>query len=91
MNKPEITEAVWSRIASHAGETFHQMRGKPFTYAMNDIYIELKSTNQNIPKKHIAEALKLVPLQNTVPVQHLRAPSYIYAILTDPRIRVSEW
>ena len=37
------------------------------------------------------EAAALVPLANTVPVQHLRAPSYIYAILMDPRIRQSDW
>jgi hypothetical protein len=33
----------------------------------------------------------LVPLENTVPVQHLRGPSYIYAILMDPRIRQDDW
>ena len=27
-----------------------------------------------------------MPFKNTVPLQHLRAPSYLYAILTDKRI-----
>jgi hypothetical protein len=35
--------------------------------------------------------LRYVPLPNTVPVQHLRGPSYIYAILMDSRIRRTDW
>jgi hypothetical protein len=48
-------------------------------------------TKQNIAKAHFAEALAYVPLRNTVPVQHLRGPSYIYAILMDERIRRHDW
>lgn len=37
-------------------------------------------------KVELEEATELLPLESTVPIQHLRAPSYIYAILMDPRI-----
>ena len=37
------------------------------------------------------EALKFVPLNNTVPLQNLQAPSYLFAILMDKRIRKSDW
>lgn len=39
----------------------------------------------------IEKALERVPLKNTVAVQDLLAPSYIYGILMDARIRESDW
>lgn len=86
-----MIDKIWSRIKSHAGDVFSQMRGKKFSYAIEGDYIKLGATNQSISKAHIAQALELVPLSTTVPVQHLRAPSYIYAILMDKRIRQADW
>jgi hypothetical protein len=77
---------IWSQIRRHSGETFRQLRGKPFTYTFHDGYIELQTTNQNISKADFSEAFELMPLKNTIPVQHLRGPSCIYAILMDKRI-----
>lgn len=90
MSNPSAND-VWRRITAHAGETFTQIRGGTFTYDVRGDYLHLDRTNQAIPRKHIEEALTLVPLANTVPVRHLRAPSYIYAILVDPRIRQNDW
>lgn len=88
--KPNI-DTVWQRIAAHAGESFHQIRGGEFTYAVESSYLCPDRTNQRVPRAHFEEALALVPLDSTTPVQHLRGPSYIYAILMDPRIRAGEW
>jgi hypothetical protein len=82
---------IWTRIKSCAGETFQQIRGKKFSYVVNGDYVDLSSTNHRIPKKHFQEALLMVPLPSTVEVQHLRGPSYIYAILMDKRIRKTDW
>lgn len=87
---PEISE-IWQRIKRHDGETFAQIRGGEFRYGVAANSINLDRTNWSIPRSHIEEALTLVPLSNTVPVQHLFAPSYIYAILMDARIRQSDW
>ena len=87
---PDI-DAVWARIKAHEGDTFRQIRGGEFTYTVIGASLQLDRTNQGIPRTHIAQALDLVPLENTTPVQHLRAPSYVYAILMDPRIRMGEW
>ena len=84
-------EKIWFRIANEQGADFFQIRGKKFSYEVVGDYIDLSTTNQKIPKKHIVEALRLVPFENTVPLQNLRAPSYIYAILADKRIRKSDW
>lgn len=85
------TDKIWLRIKTLEGAPFFQIRGKEFSYAVEGDYLDLSTTNQKISKAHIMEALQLVPLVNTSPVQHLRAPSYIYAILMDSRIRQQDW
>lgn len=88
--KPCI-DAIWQRISAHAGETFQQIRGGEFTYIAESSHIKPNRTNQQIPRAHFEEALGLVSLENTRPVQHLRGPSYIFAVLMDPRIRQGDW
>jgi hypothetical protein len=83
---------AWGRIVAHQGQTFRQIRGGEFTYRVVGTQLALDRTKWQIPRSHVEEALDLVPLANTVPVQHLFAPSYIYAILMDRRIRsVGGW
>jgi hypothetical protein len=45
---------------------------------------------QQIPRSQFAKALDLMPLSGPGQIQHLRGPSFIFAILTDPRIAQSE-
>ena len=82
---------VWGRIQGSAGGKFVQKRGATFTYQVRGGHVVPDRTQQQIPRSHFEEAHQLVPLLNTVPVQHLRGPSYIYAILMDFRIRLSDW
>lgn len=84
-------ETAWRRIVRYSGETFHQIRGKPFTFETRGRTIYLHTTNRTISRSTIEEALGHVPLANTVAVQHLSAPSYVYAILMDDRIRLNDW
>ena len=88
---PPDINTVWNRIEEKAGETFHQIRGGEFTYIVAGGHVIPDRTYQQIPKSHFEEALDYLPLQNTLPVQHLRGPSYIYAILMDMRIRNGDW
>ena len=84
-------EKAWTRIQSHAGEVFAQIRGGEFTYVAYDGYVVPNRTNQNLPRAHFKKAFELVPFKNTASIRHLRGPSYIYAILMDRRIRRSDW
>lgn len=88
--KPTFEE-IWGRIREHSGETFKQIRGGKFTYEFRGRYIVLSRTNHNISQSDFKEAYNLVPLMNTVPVQHLRGPSHLYVILMDKRIRNDDW
>lgn len=82
---------VWSRIEQHEGEVFIQIRGGEFTYAVDGRSLILDRTRWFVRRADIEEALDLVPLPNTTAVQHLHAPSYIFAILMDDRISAGEW
>lgn len=84
-------ETVWHRIVSHQGETFRQIRGQEFSYSINQSVLNPSTTNQNLPKSEFEKALRCMPLENTVPLQKLRGPSYLYAILMDRRIRAADW
>jgi hypothetical protein len=84
-------DLVWQRIVVLQGQQFTQIRGRVFTYRIVGNSIRLGTTNQNISQGELVAALQFVPLNNTVIIQHLRAPSYIYAILMDNRIRNGLW
>ena len=84
-------EIVWERIKECEGEVFRQIRGGEFYYSVYGNSLELSRTTRSISKNTFREALKDVPLKDTTPVQHLQAPSYIYAILMDKCIRRNDW
>ncbi|MBN1072093.1 hypothetical protein DVV81_13090 [Clostridium botulinum] len=84
-------EVIWKRIKENEGEIFQQIRGGEFSYKINGKCLYLSRTNHSISKATLGEALKKVPLANTVPLQNLHAPSYLYAILMDKRIRKKDW
>lgn len=85
------TEELWHRIKRHAGATFTQIRGGKFTYQVAGGGLALDRTYQVLGRRQVEEAFSLVPLETTVPLQHLRDPSYLYAILMDHRIREGDW
>ncbi len=84
-------DTIWARIDSHAGERFVQIRGGEFTYEVASGYVVPDRTNRRLPKSNFEEVFGLVPLKNTVQIQHLQGPSYIYAILMDKRVRENDW
>lgn len=77
---------IWTRIVAHQGEVFRQIRGKEFTYTVRGNILNPSTTSQNLARSEFEKALDRWPLENTVPLSDLRGPSYVFAILTDPRI-----
>ncbi len=90
--RPRVgVDEVWRRIEMAAGQTFRQRRGGEFTYEVRGRSLIPDRTNRVLPRSDFERALGMVPLENTVPLQSLQGPSYLYAILMDPRIRQSDW
>jgi len=84
-------DELWSRIESCEGEEFILIKGGTFSYKVSEGHVKLDRTNQRIPRSHFGKALEMVPLENTVLLQKLRGPSFIYSILMDSRIRKKDW
>jgi hypothetical protein len=84
-------DAVWARIKANEGQRFRQIRGQEFSYTVAGSSVIPSTTKQNISRSQIAEAMHLMPLSDTQALQHLRGPSYLFAILMDPRIRGDDW
>ena len=89
-------ETIWERIERYEGETFHTITGIPFEY---EVMLDDRHGNERIQpiphngskifpitKETMEQCLYLMPLKNTTPLQKFKAPSYIFAILTDKRI-----
>lgn len=89
--KSSDIDKIWERIALHAGETFFTTSmHRAFTYAFADDHIELTHSGNktvNIYKSSFEKALAQKP--NSVSDVSTVAgwPSYIFAILTDERIK----
>src|SRR5689334_23721137 len=79
-------DVVWQRIVALQGDTFHQKTGKPFRYAISGGCVVPSTTNRQLPRSQFARAYKRRPLQGPGQLQDLQGPSYLFAILTDPRV-----
>jgi hypothetical protein len=84
-------EPVWQRIEKNAEKIFRQIKGGEFTYEVQHGHLIPDRTSRQIPRSNFEKALELVPLSTTKEIQHLQGPSYIFAVLMDPRIRKDEW
>ena len=80
-------DEVWHGIVALSGQTFRQKRGKPFTYVVSGNSLKPSTTNRQLPRSHFARAFERAPLDGPGQLQDLQGPSYLFAILTDPRIR----
>jgi hypothetical protein len=84
-------EDLWNRIEARAGEEFRTIRGKPFSYNIRGSAIVPRpgqggETNRLLPRNDFRKAWDRKPLSGPGQIHDLQGPTYIYAILTDPRI-----
>ena len=84
-------DEIWRRIEMHAGEDFTLIRGDVFRYEVPGNYLRPIGRVRHLSKTNFSKALDRVPLRDTTSVSDLQGPSYVYAILMDPRIRRSDW
>jgi hypothetical protein len=82
----EDFELVWQSIVARQGDNFQQKLGKPFRYSVDGKALRPTTTNQNLSRSEFKRAWERRPLLGPGQLQDLRGPSYIFAILVDPRI-----
>lgn len=78
---------VWERVKQHAGEEFHLRRGLPFHYKLRGDEIFPSRTSIGIHRSNFVRAWERRPLSGPGQLsKDVIGPSYVYAILSDPRV-----
>lgn len=83
-------EDVWKRVVQHAGEEFYELAGKRFTYTADADSLRPSTHEQPIPRQQFLRAWESGLLGNLRQLRQefgQREHSYIFSILTDPRIK----
>jgi len=83
----ESFDLVWKRIAACEGQEFQTPTGLAFSYSVNGKVLRPSRTGYNLSRSGFEKAWDLLPSAtrrglNTA----VRGPSYVIAILTDPRV-----
>ncbi len=83
-------EILWAKIQQHQGETFYTVQNKELVYEVvgNMLYHNL--TSVGIPRSAFVKAASLNPKNTAALHSKVRGPSYVYAIITDPRIKCGD-
>ena len=88
-------ESVWHRIKSHQGEVFKTATRLPFTYAVEGAGIwffrDGRRINRKLTRTQVEVAIARCPLTSTTEIKDLMDYAYLFALLTDPRIRGEAW
>jgi hypothetical protein len=83
---------IWDRIIKHSGEIFNTITGLKFTYEIKDNGFYPSRTEYRIPKEDFRKAYQMIPVDGPGMIsKEVRGPSYIWAVLHDPRISLREW
>jgi hypothetical protein len=77
---------VWLRILDLQGQTFHQKTGRSFSYSVVGGSVLPSTVNRLLGKSQFAQAYERFPLSGPGQLEDLQGPSYLFAILTDPRV-----
>jgi hypothetical protein len=77
---------LWDRIQALAGAEFTTKTGRPFSYDADSSALYLRNTNRTIPRTDFEKAIERLPLSGPGEIQDLQGPSYLWAVLVDPRI-----
>jgi hypothetical protein len=80
-------ENVWSAITQLQGEPFSQKMGRRFYYSVSGSVLRPTTTSRNLPRSQFERAYRRLPVSGPSDLQDLQGPSYLFAILTDSRVR----
>ena len=89
MKGPELEiSSIWQNILKFAGQDFVTKNGITFTYQfINDYTILTSNAPMPLSKQNFAKALNMMPVGGPAGFgQKIQGPSYVFALLTDPRI-----
>lgn len=77
---------VWEKIKQHQGETFYTAHRKAFTYKIEGEVLRHTLCTETLSCTSFEKAELLAPCKVSDIHDVVTGPSYVYAIITDPRI-----
>ncbi len=81
-------ENVWRNIQRHAGEMFHTVTGRAFTYVVTGNTVMTNRTNYQLARSNFETVWLMKSATGPGDISNdVRGPSYVWAILIDDRIR----
>lgn len=78
---------IWEKIKQHQGETFYTVQGLEFSYRVEGEKVIHTRSAKPLSRTDFEKAELLAPQKPSDLHNAVRGPSYVYAIVTDPRLR----
>lgn len=80
-------DIVWDRITAYEGRVFFTITRKEFKYKIHGNGFYPSRTKYRLSKNNFREAYNKMPIKGPGAISKtVRGPSYVWAILNDPRI-----
>lgn len=84
---PKDFDTVWRRIVECAGQEFSTATGLEFSYEVKGQTLRPNRTRYNLSRSEFEKAWGLLPSATRSQLNRaVRGPSYVIAILSDPRV-----
>ena len=84
---PSIDE-IWAKLKALEGKDFKTKTGLTFTYTIQGDVLFPSRAKYHVSKSEFGKALGLVPFDGPGVInQTVRGPTYVWALLHDPRLR----
>ena len=80
-------DSIWEKVKLHQGETFHTARGLEFSYRVSRETVIHTRSKATLSRSDFEKAIALAPQKPSDLHNDVAGPSYVYAIITDPRMR----
>lgn len=91
----QLCEQAWRRVTATQGEVFRTARGLPVRHQVDGqgiwFFRDGERINRMLGRAQFNEGVRRCPLRVTTDIKDLIDYPYLYALLTDPRIRAEDW
>lgn len=80
-------QKIWDLIKQHQGEVFYTASGKELVYRVEGEMVFHNRTKVGIPRRAFEKAVAINPRSTADLQKAVVGPAYVYAIITDPRMK----
>lgn len=78
---------IWEKVKLHEGETFYTKTGLEFTYTIRGETVHHTRSKATLSRSDFEKAVQLSPQKPSDLHNDVAGPSYVYAVINDPRLK----